>query len=1156
MANKRDDFTQSTKDKVGKRVVYRCSFEGCRFSTVGPKSGDSKNFANVGVACHICAAAPGGPRYDPNMMAEERKSADNCIWMCETHAHLIDTDVEKYPAELLRKWKKDAEEEAAANLTNYKFSRSQLSDKSSLTSIFNMLIKEGNYDTLRMLIETTKVSDNNNELLLRYGIIYNIYCNREALLHSINYYVENIVEKECDELLKVLVANNIAIGIDVILPFCSNKEIKVLANKVADGQIKEHLFRTKEEMGTEKDAIPVYKGENTILKLLSNIITSNRFPALPTMADGNKFNLYIDEFSYEMAACAWVLFGEQLKQNLYKKGQVLNESYTVIKKSINKVLQLDKELQLPIWMTLLDYVINDSDEFNCIYNLCPVLIQESKECKRIKVAYDLIRGKVDADKLLDADSVKEDENTLVDILHFISKEKRYIFLDENKYLFRKKSIFIYLWSISCGLTNAEICKTILMYSDIYKNDFLWNCLLAYYQEGDEKPANIAWLKEYKQQMENSSINLYIGVLQKYSEWNELKTLSEIVVPSHIKYQIGLALATSTTLENIQFCIELFNGLESTSFYTEGFYSNFAILYYRIKDIVKAKYCLEKEYDKRLDESSLLELLKLRYESLDFKFDKYTTHALRSSNSDILLLMSIFFEKTHDLYSQKIYILKALLANPENTNALRRMAAWYLHNEKDSEKDIGKIYCIKNCTRELKIALIDGTILDGIEAKKIIDCLPLNRNASEYVSWDFCDVGNNVKYLGEDYEIISVGSFSEVLSVFVINRLMSFEDVTTISGEKPEDALDQIKQLVTQRENASNRIFSYFNETQGIFPISLLAAQLGNNYTEVWTHIVLENKLKINNFSSIIPENGRFILTNDSIITLSLLGALNEFKGESFILPQHVKTFLISKVSQNIDDMQEKNAVGSFYSKDNQLYRVEYNKDYKRKAILHFSDVKGFIEGVSAVDSDIYKSSNEDFRKLFFDRNLVNESYILGLAQGDENYVIVTDEPFICAACELEKIPHISAIDLLLQQNLTCDKLIKYLEKLNSYNFLNFFNAKIYKKVIDLALQEDEETSKKLISRFEKWLLPEERTAEHKQRVFNAFRELGLESQESPYFHSLGNIGRLYFSELYPDQYKTILESIKNMKFEVSLVSNEEDKLQYKVELVNSSDTEE
>lgn len=90
----RDDFSSSTKDKAAKRSAYRCAF--CGKPTIGPSFENNEAVSNTGVAAHICAAAPGGKRYDPNMTPKQRKSIDNCVWMCQTHAHLIDTDEVKY----------------------------------------------------------------------------------------------------------------------------------------------------------------------------------------------------------------------------------------------------------------------------------------------------------------------------------------------------------------------------------------------------------------------------------------------------------------------------------------------------------------------------------------------------------------------------------------------------------------------------------------------------------------------------------------------------------------------------------------------------------------------------------------------------------------------------------------------------------------------------------------------------------------------------------------------------------------------------------------------------------------------------------------------------------------------------------------------------
>ena len=112
---KRDEFSQPIKDLLAKRVGYKCSFPGCRKPTSGPNSNPLKS-TNIGVAAHITAAAKGGPRYDERMTDKERKSTDNGIWMCQTHASLIDKDSQQFDQNKLKEWKLNAEQDALAEL--------------------------------------------------------------------------------------------------------------------------------------------------------------------------------------------------------------------------------------------------------------------------------------------------------------------------------------------------------------------------------------------------------------------------------------------------------------------------------------------------------------------------------------------------------------------------------------------------------------------------------------------------------------------------------------------------------------------------------------------------------------------------------------------------------------------------------------------------------------------------------------------------------------------------------------------------------------------------------------------------------------------------------------------------------------------------------
>ncbi len=104
----RDDFSDDTKRKLGDRVNQLCSNPACGAGTKGPHTSPSKA-SSVGKACHIHAAAPGGPRYDLSQTTDERSSIDNAIWLCAICADKIDADPDRYSAHTLREWKLDAE---------------------------------------------------------------------------------------------------------------------------------------------------------------------------------------------------------------------------------------------------------------------------------------------------------------------------------------------------------------------------------------------------------------------------------------------------------------------------------------------------------------------------------------------------------------------------------------------------------------------------------------------------------------------------------------------------------------------------------------------------------------------------------------------------------------------------------------------------------------------------------------------------------------------------------------------------------------------------------------------------------------------------------------------------------------------------------------
>ena len=107
MPLQRDNFSAPTKRLLAHRVAYHCSNPQCRTLTIGSSS--SGGTVLLGVASHICAASPGGPRYDATMTPALRSDADNGIWTCRDCGTMIDSDT-KFTVDMLHAWRRKSEE--------------------------------------------------------------------------------------------------------------------------------------------------------------------------------------------------------------------------------------------------------------------------------------------------------------------------------------------------------------------------------------------------------------------------------------------------------------------------------------------------------------------------------------------------------------------------------------------------------------------------------------------------------------------------------------------------------------------------------------------------------------------------------------------------------------------------------------------------------------------------------------------------------------------------------------------------------------------------------------------------------------------------------------------------------------------------------------
>ena len=174
----RDDFSQTTKDLLANRVGWKCSNPNCRKATRGAGM-EKTDIINIGVASHITAASKGGPRYDENMTAQERKSFENGIWLCQSCSKLIDSDVHRYTVDKLKKWKELSEQMAVLELEEATVSKND-EDKELIKffvqcfdrpAFHDRICQEGRMEDLDKAIEDTIIALNTGVLRTRDGSI-------------------------------------------------------------------------------------------------------------------------------------------------------------------------------------------------------------------------------------------------------------------------------------------------------------------------------------------------------------------------------------------------------------------------------------------------------------------------------------------------------------------------------------------------------------------------------------------------------------------------------------------------------------------------------------------------------------------------------------------------------------------------------------------------------------------------------------------------------------------------------------------------------------------------------------------------------------------------------------------------------------------------
>lgn len=1126
----RDDFFQNTKENAAKRVAYRCSL--CGKPTIGPSQENSSATSNTGVASHICAAAPGGPRFDPNMTPEQRRSIDNCIWMCQTHSRIIDTDVVKYPVDYLHKLKREAEEKAAQlnegiNAFDEYWSAHK-NDIDKVSSSFEKFVSNGQFDLLRLILESYSdtASSEKKELFFRFHLIYDAYCARDLIDADLDAYVNNTDKSGVDKIIEHFIALELISAIEKLVPFCKDSSLLCLANKLISGDLQKIVT------GQMENTLKNSKGE-TIKEY--------------TLSLSSREHLRIRDESWKPARITspkkyFSLLGASvnLQNKIAAEGiSILNgnydEDYSNIIQNEPIINQLDYGLQIVFWQTVLEFVRPSKDEFEKIWSKMPESVSNEATIQDIRWAFQIDH---DFDKINVEDLVLYSRegsiNLLMMYLSHCCRDARIAFLEEHKFLLKRDSAFLYEYIENTDEQNK--LKMVQDYSEYYNDDFLFQCIKYDYSSIEEKQEILSWLLDNDDKCLSPHLGLYIAILGENNQWNKLFEIEKIAATNSITFLIANTIARTNNSESLSKALPLYKKLIERGWQEKGLYFNYAVALANLGKSEEAKVFFAEEADHYNDVKALRDLLQLRIETNAVVDDKYLNDAKSILTADFQIVVARSYEALHNPVEERKYCLRTLLLD-DKQKCLGPLFFQHL-DEKDDKIDAvekNSVCVLKNDNEVVRVAIYETGILDGISPNQFGECThhSIDDPVTSDLLYHHCD--DSVVFCSKPYVIEDIIPVWRYLSQYSLRMIVLSENAIAIRGNTVEEAVTNLKKVLEESEKNTDNLLKTYNDSKIKPPVSIFAHSLGKKLIDTYEFLAFGNDAAILNDVSEITEKSKdnvFVLGLDTIVFLGLINFYDKLSAtQKMICSTQVKNLIISEVDSEIKELNSKSTKGTLGLLNGRLRLSELDSDGKRKRHGYLSKLKAFANHICSSESYDFSDEKGVWGDLFANRVENAESGTIGLLQNTNGAILVSDDPFLTAVSHMNSIPHIGLSAFLTLQFNTPSELLQVSKALHSLNFANYMPFFWYEKISDLIYETNDKVGNQDLISWWASDSDDEPSDRHCNVVINLFRDTANHfGGEINHGHPLTRIAISHFLKLHPtfleEHIKSFLDNMK------------------------------
>lgn len=1131
MANNRDDFNKSTIRTMASRVGYICSYPNCNNSTIGASYEGKEKTSITGVAAHICAAAPGGKRYNPSMSHDERKSIDNGIWLCQTHAKLIDTDESTYTVEVIKGWKKQAEEQASKRLADVNYINNYFSshgnDISALIEIMINCIREGNYKALSFILSNynSDLGESYNELVIRYKIFYCAYCDRSNLQKYIDEYIKLSQKDGINELAELFISLNLTVNLKQIVNYINIEELKEVAEMVISNQFANKVFY---KLDSDKKPSFKYEGKaDFINKHLTYYTYLNNYFHLVDET-GKLYELCNDEFFFN---CLYNSF-EMSRIVLKITDNSFVKYIEFFKSSLDKILLLDIELQELLLDSILKNLIYNKEEFDWFYARIPEELKSKDIIKEHYYAYCIINKlSINVNELILFCENNDSYFPLIQYIISLEIDKQLEFLNKHQYLYEKNSEFII---IRYNASRKGIKEIISEYRNLYSNDFGFTCIDAL--EGNKN--KVEWLTANLEKLTIPHCSLYISVLEKNKKFNELVNFSNIIKSNNALYnelyKIGLILHNNPS--TIQKALEIYIFLEQSGFTTKGLLLNIGVIENSFGKIESAKKYYAKEYDQYHTSNALLYLLNTRYLNNQCVNDKYLEEAKSyKDRADILGIIGATLTKLHDNNAYRYY-LKSLLIDDSNEGCLNSifMELNSITSEEDPTIVEENTVCyLSNEKENIIIAIHEPKILEGITPNNFANCIHYSSDNPQISNLMYRTTNEQIVISNNEYTLSKIESLPNFISRIALQSIIKNPSTIAFSGSI-EDSINELTKYI--KNNASNleSIVDNYNSTEIKLPLTSFSKLVGKPRLDSLDFLYHINQAKItNNINFLKNPVEKYIFSYEIIAIICKLDIENKFEdNQCFYCTQQVKNQMTNDIETELALLSSKRENKALAYRNDEIALIEYDSTFKRERHKYLTKLKKFLSSLNVIDNVDYTTNFELLNKLFIEEKWLCEGTSLAAVKDNENYCLVTDEQLIYNTANLDGSHNIGLCSLISSLNLNAEEFIDIMLKLSKHNYAYYITPELYNRCFELIYDSsDRELSE---TKFYNFLISDNNdkppSQYHSKLILSLFGEL---SEHNNAFISnnqaIIDITKYHFSFLYPNEYKKIvLKAYRNL----------------------------